>query len=136
LAEERLSAICRELAEASPGVKVAIRHRLGEVPAGEPSVVIAVASAHREAAYEASRQALERLKKEAPIWKLEHFADGTADWREVERTLTPYPLTRGRERGIILEGLRPSTPFGSWRGEAPPLIGSPPFPSSERGAGG
>jgi molybdopterin synthase catalytic subunit/molybdopterin converting factor small subunit len=84
LAEERLATICSELAAASPGVKVAIQHRLGEVPAGEPSVVIAVASAHREEAYETSRLALERLKKEAPIWKLEHYADGTADWREVE----------------------------------------------------
>lgn len=90
LADERLATICRELSEATPGVKVAIRHRLGEVPAGEPSVVIAVASTHREEAYAASRLALERLKKEAPIWKLEHYADGTADWREVE-PLIPAP---------------------------------------------
>lgn len=90
LADERLATICRELSAATPGVKVAIRHRLGEVPAGEPSVVIAVASAHREEAYVASRLALERLKKEAPIWKLEHYADGTADWREVE-PLIPAP---------------------------------------------
>lgn len=90
LADERLETICRELAAATPGVKVAIRHRLGEVPAGEPSVVIAVASAHREEAYATSRKALERLKKEVPIWKLEHYADGTADWREVE-PLLPMP---------------------------------------------
>jgi MoaE-MoaD fusion protein len=93
MAAERLAAICRELEAAphgrgpepqSPGLKVAIRHRLGEVPAGEASVVIAVASAHRQAAYEASRTALERLKKEVPIWKLEHYGDGSQAWREEE----------------------------------------------------
>lgn len=84
MANERLRAICREIEAASADVKVDIRHRLGEVAAGEPSVVIAVASAHREAAYEASRAALERLKKEVPIWKLERFADGSEAWREAE----------------------------------------------------
>lgn len=84
MAEERLATICRELEAASAGLRVFIRHRLGEVPAGEPSVVIAVASPHREAAYDASRSALERLKKEVPIWKLERYADGTATWREEE----------------------------------------------------
>ncbi len=84
MAGERLERICRELEAAEPGLKVVIQHRLGEVAAGEPSVVIAVASPHRQAAYEASRLALERLKKEVPIWKLEHFTDGSEAWREVE----------------------------------------------------
>ena len=84
MAEERLATICRELEATSAGLRVLIRHRLGEVPAGEPSVVIAVASPHREAAYEASRAALERLKKEVPIWKLERYADGAEAWREEE----------------------------------------------------
>lgn len=89
MAEERLATICLELEAASPGLRVLIRHRLGEVPAGEPSVVIAVASPHREAAYAASRSALERLKKEVPIWKLERYADGEEAWREEE------PLSAG-----------------------------------------
>ena len=84
MAAERLERICRELEESAPGLKVAIRHRLGEVPAGEASVVIAVASPHRQAAYEASRLALERLKKEVPIWKLERYGDGSESWREEE----------------------------------------------------
>lgn len=84
MAAERLETICRELEAAAPGLKVAIQHRLGEVPAGEASVVIAVASPHRQAAYEASRMALERLKKEVPIWKRERYADGTEAWREEE----------------------------------------------------
>jgi molybdopterin synthase catalytic subunit len=66
---------------------VAIVHRLGEVPAGEASVAIAVAAPHRAAAYAASRRALERLKAEAPIWKLERYADGGSRWREEESLL-------------------------------------------------
>ena len=51
---------------------------------GEGSVVIAAAAPHRDAAYRASRECLERLKREVPIWKREHYADGTARWREEE----------------------------------------------------
>lgn len=69
--------------------RVAIVHRLGEVPVGEPSVVIAVGSPHRAAAYEASRAALERLKAEVPIWKREHYAEGEAVWREEEALHPP-----------------------------------------------
>jgi molybdopterin synthase catalytic subunit len=76
--------IAADLEAAHPGLRVAIVHRLGEVPVGEASVVIAAASPHRAAAYEASRTALERLKTEIPIWKREHYADGEAVWREEE----------------------------------------------------
>jgi molybdopterin synthase catalytic subunit len=84
MADAALAAICTEIADSFPGLQIEITHRLGDVPAGEPSVVIATASPHRAEAYEANRQALERLKREVPIWKREHFADGTASWREVE----------------------------------------------------
>jgi molybdopterin synthase catalytic subunit len=83
MASQRLRRIVEEL-EAGGEVAAEIVHRLGRVAAGEPSVVIAVASAHRQAAYEASRRALERLKKEVPIWKREHYADGGVEWREEE----------------------------------------------------
>jgi molybdopterin synthase catalytic subunit len=78
-----LRRIVTDLENSAP-VRAAIVHRLGEVPVGEPSVVIAVGSPHRAAAYEASRTALERLKAEIPIWKREHYADGEAAWREEE----------------------------------------------------
>ena len=83
MALANLQRIVAEL-ETERQVCVAIVHRLGEVPVGEASVVIAVASAHRQAAYEASREALERLKREVPIWKREHYADGDVAWREEE----------------------------------------------------
>ena len=93
LAEATLRRIAEELAATEDGLAVALVHRLGHVPAGEPSVVIAVAAPHREAAYRASREALERLKREAPIWKNEHYTDGSSRWREEEplapRTAVP-----------------------------------------------
>jgi molybdopterin synthase catalytic subunit len=57
-----------------------IVHRVGSVPAGESSVAIVVASAHRAAAYEASRWIIETIKKRVPIWKKEVWSDGTSEW--------------------------------------------------------
>jgi len=88
MALEGLRRIVADL-EAGQDLRAAIVHRLGEVPVGEPSVVIAVASPHRAAAYEASRTALERLKAEIPIWKREHYADGGEAWREEEPLAKP-----------------------------------------------
>lgn len=84
MAREALEKIVADLEHAHEGLRAAIVHRLGEVPVGEASVVIAVGSPHRAAAYDASRTALERLKAEVPIWKREHYADGEAVWREEE----------------------------------------------------
>jgi molybdopterin synthase catalytic subunit len=85
MAEARLRRIVTDLETSADDLRVAIVHRLGHVPASEPSVAIACASPHRAAAYDASRTALERLKKEVPIWKKEHYAEGDAVWREEER---------------------------------------------------
>jgi len=84
MAAEKLETIVAELEDSSATLRVHIVHRLGEVPVGEASVAIAVASPHRSAAFDASREALERLKREVPIWKLEHYSDGPPEWREEE----------------------------------------------------
>jgi MoaE-MoaD fusion protein len=55
---------------------IAIVHRVGRLRISEASVVIVVASAHRQAAYEASLEAINRLKQRVPIWKKEYFEDG------------------------------------------------------------
>ena len=55
---------------------VAIVHRIGEVPIGEASVVIACASPHRADAFAACRYAIDTLKQIVPIWKKEFFEDG------------------------------------------------------------
>ena len=51
-------------------------HRTGIVPVGEPSVVIAVASPHRNAAFDAARFLIDELKLSLPVWKKEHYRDG------------------------------------------------------------
>ncbi len=84
MAETRLRRIVQDLQAEADDLRAAIIHRLGNVPVGEPSVAIAVASPHRAAAYEASRKALERLKAEVPIWKQEHYEGGEVVWREEE----------------------------------------------------
>jgi molybdopterin synthase catalytic subunit len=63
--------------EARWGVShLAIVHRTGAVPLGDVSVVVVAASAHRDAAFEAARYAIDETKARAPIWKSERFADG------------------------------------------------------------
>ena len=68
-----------EAARRWPVTAIAITHRIGVVPIGEASVVIAVSSAHRVAAFEACHFAIDRLKEVVPIWKKEHF-DGGEVW--------------------------------------------------------
>ena len=65
---------------------VAIVHRLGRLEIGETSVLIAVASAHRAAAFDGCRWLIDTLKRTVPIWKKEYFEDG-AVWADGE----PFP---------------------------------------------
>lgn len=76
MAVAELAKIGREATERWGLTGVAIVHRVGEVPLGESSVVIAVSSAHRTEAFEAGRYCIDRLKLVAPIWKKEHFEGG------------------------------------------------------------
>ena len=55
-------------------------HRIGDLEIGDLAVVVAVACAHRSAAFEACRALIDRLKHEVPIWKHQWFADGSAEW--------------------------------------------------------
>ena len=66
--------------------EIAIVHRLGRLEIGETSVLIVVASAHRAAAFDACRFAIDTLKRTVPIWKKEHFTDGVT-WADGE----PFP---------------------------------------------
>lgn len=66
--------------------EVALVHRIGRLQIGETSVLIAVASAHRGAAFDACRWLIDTLKRTVPIWKKEHFEDG-AVWADGE----PFP---------------------------------------------
>lgn len=80
MALEALARLEREAQERFGVAHCEVTHRLGEVPPGEASVVVAVSSAHRAAAYEASRWLMDELKARVPIWKRERFEDGDAQW--------------------------------------------------------
>ena len=76
MAEKQLARIGEEAKKQWPICKMAIVHRLGPVQIGEASVIIVVSSAHRDAAFAASRFAIEEIKKTVPIWKKEVFEGG------------------------------------------------------------
>jgi len=75
--------------------RLAIVHRLGRLEIGETSVLIAVSSPHRAAAFDACRYAIDTLKRTVPIWKKEYFAEG-AVWAEGEPP-TQEPISRPDE---------------------------------------
>ena len=94
MAGAALEKIAEELERNEDARRVHIVHRLGELGVGESSVVIAVSSSHREAAFRICRLALERLKREVPIWKREFYAGGASVWREEEPLArSPEPVT-------------------------------------------
>jgi molybdopterin synthase catalytic subunit len=60
--------------------RVIIHHRTGRLQIGDISVLVAVGCPHRSEAFEACRYAIDTLKHNAPIWKKEHWADGSSTW--------------------------------------------------------
>jgi molybdopterin synthase catalytic subunit len=81
LALKAFARIREEIDGQWPGTLVAIHHRVGRLMVGDASVAIAAAAAHRAAAFQVCRYAIERVKQIAPVWKHEFFADGDA-WVE------------------------------------------------------
>ena len=80
MARRELAAIAEEAAARFGTTRVAVEHRLGYLALGEASVAVAVAHPRRAPAYDASRYVVEELKRRVPIWKREHYADGTREW--------------------------------------------------------
>ena len=100
LARAQMKRIVEEV-RARFGLECAILHRLGWVPVGEATVVICVASSHRAEAFEACRFAIDALKFEVPIWKLEHTAGG-AFWIEGDESFAS-DAPSVREAGPVRE---------------------------------
>jgi molybdopterin converting factor subunit 1 len=94
MAEEKIGEILRECSVRNGLAAAAAEHRIGPVPLGESSVIVSVSAAHREEAFSGAREAIDRIKAEAPIWK-----------REVE-------VTEHGEAGRWVEGAAPSTGVG------------------------
>jgi len=85
MAREQIAQIAARVVEEHGCVAVACVHRVGVVPLGDPSVVVAASAAHRGEAFDGARALLDAVKAQAPIWKKEHYSDGDAAW--VEGTL-------------------------------------------------
>ena len=91
MADEKIGEILHECVERHGLAAAAAEHRVGSVPLGESSVIVSVSAAHREEAFSGAREAIDRIKAEAPIWK-----------REVE-------MTGKGEVGHWVEGAAPPT---------------------------
>jgi len=83
MALDRMKRIGREVVQQFAIGRIGIIHRLGSLQVGEASVVIAATAPHRKPAFDAALEAINRLKREVPIWKKEYFADG-AVWVDGE----------------------------------------------------
>lgn len=68
---------------------IVVEHRLGWLGVGDVSIAIVAAHAHRHAAMDATRYAIEEIKKTVPIWKLEHYVDGSREWVDPTRGRPP-----------------------------------------------
>ncbi|MEO8274594.1 MAG: molybdenum cofactor biosynthesis protein MoaE [Thermoanaerobaculia bacterium] len=91
MAENVLARIVTDLESGEPGLRMALEHRLGRITVGGASIAIVAASPRRDAALDAVRRALQRVKTEAPIWKHEIYADGSRSWREQEPLVPTAP---------------------------------------------
>jgi len=73
-------AIAREARERFGMCEISVVHRVGDLNIGAVAVAVAVASAHRSAAFDACEYVIDELKARAPIWKQEYYVDGTREW--------------------------------------------------------
>ena len=94
MAEERIAAILDECIIRHELLDAAAEHRVGPVALGEPGVIVAVSAAHREEAFAGAREAIDRVKAEAPIWKRE-IVGAEARWVEGQAP----PLDAARSEG-------------------------------------
>lgn len=72
--------ILAEARERFAPVRVAAAHRHGTLAPGEAAVVVVAASAHRQEAFAACRWVIDEIKDRLPLWKREHYDDGSSEW--------------------------------------------------------
>lgn len=80
MAEREMAAVVVEAAERFGTIGIAVEHRIGTLALGEASIVIAVSHERRAGAMDAQRFLIEEIKQRVPVWKREHYADGTREW--------------------------------------------------------
>lgn len=80
LAGDLLSEVADEVASQFDVLAVAVMHRVGQLAIGDCALGVAVSSAHRAAAFAACAAMVDQVKARIPVWKHQHFADGTSEW--------------------------------------------------------
>lgn len=91
MAEHQMQLVAENAAKKFDVREIFVRHRIGFVPAAEPSVVVRVASGHRHAAFAASQWIMDELKRVVPIWKHPVFKDGSAVSPQAMRQTSDAP---------------------------------------------
>jgi molybdopterin synthase catalytic subunit len=79
-ASDVLESVAAAIAEQFPQVTIAIEHRTGALAVGDLALAAAVSSAHRSDAFRACGLLIDAVKESVPIWKEQHFADGSSEW--------------------------------------------------------
>jgi molybdopterin synthase catalytic subunit len=82
MAEKEIDKIRKEAMKSSGAKEVYIKHRIGSVPAGEASLIVAVLTPHRKEGIKAIDFVIDEIKNRVPIWKKEIFEDGSYRWVE------------------------------------------------------
>jgi len=98
MAERELATIVEEAAALADSGDIAVEHRLGQLEVGDCSVAIAVGHPHRGRAFEAARYVIEELKQRVPIWKREHYVDGTREWVAASNSSSSALVDAGGDR--------------------------------------
>jgi molybdopterin synthase catalytic subunit len=79
-AEAELERVAAAVLAETGAVRVAALHRVGRLEIGDVAVVVAASAAHRDEAFVAARRLIDDLKATVPIWKDQHFVDGSHEW--------------------------------------------------------
>jgi molybdopterin synthase catalytic subunit len=109
MANRHLSAIVAEASQRYGTCAIRAEHRIGYLGLGEISVAIAASHERRAPAFAAARYVIEEIKRRVPIWKREHYADGTRDWADPARSggeITPEPASDDVQAASRAEVLR------------------------------
>jgi molybdopterin synthase catalytic subunit len=86
MAVREMSTVLEEAERRFEGCVLVAEHRLGLLSVAEASIAIVAAHEHRSRALDALRYAIDEIKTRVPIWKREHYADGTTSWVDPSRT--------------------------------------------------
>lgn len=83
-------------ADFGPKLKLYVAHARGRLAIGDIAVVVAAGAPHRDEAFRACRQVIEAVKHTSPIWKQEHYVDGSSQWSEGCSLCGSAPQPRNR----------------------------------------